>query len=401
MRISTSQIFSSGARSLLEGQSALYKLQTQLSTGKKFLTAQDDPVAAAQVLLTSQSISVNDQYADNQANADTQLALEETRLQTVVDGIQYTLAQVIAGGNGTYTDSQREDIANDLQSQLDTLLGLANSTDTSGYYLFSGYQGNTQPFQTLADGTVVYAGDDGQRKLQVGSTRQISVSDSGSDVFVEIPTGNGTFSLSGASSNTGTGIISSGSLSSSGTWSGHDYTIEFTSETEYTLTDATTGTVVGSYTYTAGSTITSISGASFSIEGTPVAGDSFSVSSSSNQDIFTTLQNLINAFKTDVDGDSSAAASLQNVINTESENLNQALDHILSVQASVGSRQNELDALSSLSSALDLQYQSRLSDLQDIDYADAITKFTQQQTQLEAAQAAFAQVSQMSLFDYL
>ena len=50
MRISTSQIFQSGANSLMDGQSKLYKLQNQLSSGKKFLSAQDDPVAAAQVL---------------------------------------------------------------------------------------------------------------------------------------------------------------------------------------------------------------------------------------------------------------------------------------------------------------------------------------------------------------
>ena len=53
MRISTSQIFQSGANSLMDGQSKLYKLQNQLSSGKKFLSAQDDPVAAAQVLLSA------------------------------------------------------------------------------------------------------------------------------------------------------------------------------------------------------------------------------------------------------------------------------------------------------------------------------------------------------------
>ena len=88
-------------------------------------------------------------------------------------------------------------------------------------------------------------------------------------------------------------------------------------------------------------------------------------------------------------------------MNTEMENLNRALDSVLSAQASVGSRLSELDSLGNVSDALELQYKSRLSDLQDIDYADVLSRFKQQQTQLEAAQASFAQTSALSLFDYL
>lgn len=401
MRISTSQIFQSGANSLMDGQSKLYKLQNQLSSGKKFLSAQDDPVAAAQVLLNSQALAVNSQYADNQANASSQLSLEESQLQSVVDNIQYVLGQVIAGGNGSYSDSQRQDIANDLKSQLDFLLGVANSTDASGYYLFSGYQGSTRPFQTSSDGSVSYVGDDGQRSLQVASSRQIPVSDSGRDIFANIRTGNGTFALGASSSNTGTGVIGSGSVVDPTAWSGHDYEVAFSSSTDYTVTDTKTGTVIGSYTYSAGGSITAISGVTFSIQGTPAAGDTFSVAASRNQSIFSTLQNLIDAFSTDIEGNAGARASLGNVMNTEMENLNRALDSVLSAQASVGSRLSELDSLGNVSDALELQYKSRLSDLQDIDYADVLSRFKQQQTQLEAAQASFAQTSALSLFDYL
>ena len=48
-----------------------------------------------------------------------------------------------------------------------------------------------------------------------------------------------------------------------------------------------------------------------------------------------------------------------------------------------------------------LQYSSRLSELQDLDYAKAISDFTKKQMQLEAAQASFAKTSQLSLFNYL
>lgn len=401
MRISTSQIFQAGARNLLDGQSKLFQLQNQLSTGKKFLSAQDDPVAAAQVLLNSQSLAINSQYTDNQANATNQLALEEDRLQSVVDSVQYTMEQVVAGGNASYSDSQREFIAENLQSQFDFLLGMANSTDASGYYLFSGYQGGTKPFQLQANGSVVYAGDDGQRLLQVGASRQIAVSDSGRDIFENIRTGNGTFALGASSTNTGSGIIGSGSVLDPTAWTGDDYQIQFTSATSYTVTDTTTSTVVGTYTYAADTEITAIPGISFSIEGAPAAGDTFSVAPSTNQNIFATLQNLITAFSTDISGNATAAAEVRNTINAEMENLDRTLENVSTVQASVGARRNELSSLTNVSEALELQYKERLSNLRDIDYAEVISAFTEQQTQLEAAQASFAKISALSLFNYL
>ena len=401
MRISTSQIYQSGARSLLDGQSSLYKLQNQLSSGKRFLSAQDDPVAAAQVLLNSQSLAINSQYADNQANATDQLALEEDRLQSIVESVQYIMEQVVAGGNASYSDSQREYIAQNLQSQFDFLLGMANSTDASGYYLFSGYQGNTQPFQQLANGSVQYVGDDGQRLLQVGASRQIAVSDSGRDIFESIRDGNGTFSLAAASANTGTGIIGSGSVLNPTTWTGDNYQIQFTSATNYTVTDTTTSTVIGSYAYASDTEITAIPGISFSIEGTPAAGDTFTVAPSANQSVFTTLQNLISAFSTNISGNATAGASVRNTINAEMENLDRVLENVSTVQASIGSRRSELSSLSNVSEALELQYKERLSNLQDIDYAEVISAFAQQQMQLEAAQSSFAKISGLSLFNYL
>ena len=401
MRVSTSQIYQSGARSLMDGQSSLYKLQNQLSTGKRFVSAQDDPVAAAQVLLNSQSLAINSQYADNQSNATSQLALEEDRLQSVVDSVQYIMEQVVAGGNASYSDSQREYIAENLQSQFDFLLGMANSTDASGYYLFSGYQGSTKPFQQLANGSVQYVGDDGQRLLQVGASRQIAVSDSGRDIFQNIRTGNGTFSLAAASANTGTGVIGSGSVLDPTSWTGNSYQIQFTSSTSYTVTDTTTATVIGSYTYASNTEITAVPGISFSIQGDPASGDSFTVAPSTNQSIFTTLQNLISAFSTDISGNATAGASVRNTINAEMENLDRTLENVSTVQASIGSRRSELSSLTNVSEALELHYQERISDLQDIDYAEVISAFSQQQLQLEAAQSSFAKISGLSLFNYL
>ena len=83
------------------------------------------------------------------------------------------------------------------------------------------------------------------------------------------------------------------------------------------------------------------------------------------------------------------------------KNLDGVLNNVLSVRASVGTRMAELDSLSDLSESLDLVYQERLSNLQELDYVEAISAFLQQQTQLEAAQSSFSKISGMSLFNYI
>lgn len=406
MRVSTSQIFDSGTRNLLDGQSALYKTQNQLSTGRRVLTPDDDPVAAAQVLLNSQARDVNTMYADNQKNATNQLGLAEDRLKSVVESLHFIREKVIAGNNASYSDEERKFIAQALQSQFDSLFSTANSLDASGHYLFSGYQGETQPFQQKNTAGVIsvnYVGDDGQRLLQVSGSRQIAVSDSGRDIFLGNSAGNGTFVTGAAAGNTGTGIVDPGTVVTPQNWTGHNYTLKFdTPPTTFTVTDATTATTVAAAVpYTSNSTITTIPGIAFTIQGTPAANDVFTVAPSADRSLFDTVQSLISTFSTPISGQPAAGAQAQNSINANLANLDQALSNVLRVQASIGSRMSEIEALSSVSADQDLQYTKRISELQDIDYAEAISRFMTQQMQLQAAQQSFSKVSGMSLFNYL
>lgn len=56
---------------LQQSHSALFKLNNQLSTGRRVLTPQDDPVAAAQALVVTQSKEVNQQYINNRGRPNT------------------------------------------------------------------------------------------------------------------------------------------------------------------------------------------------------------------------------------------------------------------------------------------------------------------------------------------
>ena len=113
------------------------------------------------------------------------------------------------------------------------------------------------------------------------------------------------------------------------------------------------------------------------------------------QSIFDTVRNLIAAVETP--GASTISAALPNALG----NIDNALDNALRVRADVGARGVELDGLENAGTALDVQYQSTLSVLQDLDYNEAITNAAKLQTALTAAQKTFMQASQLSLFNYL
>jgi flagellar hook-associated protein 3 FlgL len=316
--------------------------------------------------------------------------------------LQDVKTAVISAGNGTLDDTQRKYIATDLSTRFDELLSLANTKDGVGNYMFAGFQTGSQPYLATSTGAS-YSGDQGQRMLQVGPARQMALNDPGDSVFDAIQTGNGTFQTAAAGTNTGTGVISAGSVANASALTSDNYTLTFTvsgGATTYNVVDTTTSTTVSSgNSYTSGQAIT-FAGMQFDISGAPANGDTFTVTPSSKQSIFTTLKNLISVLNTPGTG-GTANANLTAGLNTANTNVDHALDNILQVRASIGSRLKELDSLDSSGDDRNLQYSQTLSSLQDLDYTKAITDLTKQQQILTASQQSFIKITGLSLFNFL
>ena len=402
MRISTSLMFDTGTSRITDMQARLAKTQDQISTGRRILTPSDDPVGAAQALMTTQAQAANQQLGANRQNAKNSLSLEETTLQSVTGLIQDAQTLLVNAGNAGLSDQDRKYIATELTGIRDGMLQQANTRDGNGNYLFAGYQASSQPFAKTATGAA-YAGDQGQPMLQVGPSRQIAISDSGSAVFQAIRNGNGTFSTAAAASNTGTGMPSTGSVTNVAALTSHNYDVSFSvaaGVTTYSVVDTTAGTTLSSgNAYTPGQSI-AFDGMQFELNGDPANGDKFSVAPSANESIFTTLTNAINALSAST-ATPAARAVLSNTLTAVGSGLSNALDNVLTVRASVGIRLKELDTLDGQGDAVDMQYQDQLSQLQDLDYAQAISDLSKQKLVLEAAQQVFTKTSGLSLFNYM
>ena len=226
MRVSSNTIYDSTVAALGQQQTNLLKTQQQVSTGRKILTASDDPVAATRALEISQADAINNQYATSRTAVRHTLSLAESNLQSATSLLQDVRDAAVTAGNGGLSSSDRRTIATELSGRLQELVGLANSTDGAGNYLFSGFQSRTQPFANVG-GVMSYNGDDGQRLMQLNASRQMASSDSGADVFMRIKNGNGKFIDQAAAANTGTGIISLGLVTNPAALTGHSYTIAF------------------------------------------------------------------------------------------------------------------------------------------------------------------------------
>lgn len=402
MRISTNMMYSSATSQLGTLQTQFAKTQMQLSTNRRMITPADDPIASAKALDITQLQTMNAQFATNRASARSSLSQVESALDGTKSLIQDMLELGVAAGNGAYSNSERAALATELEGRLQDLLGVANTTDGAGGYLFSGYKSDDMPF-TLRQGGADYHGDQGVRELQVGGSRKLAITDSGSSIFESNVTGNGKFDTAAAAANTGSGVISGG-VGNSSQLTGDEYRVDFSvagtpAVSSYTVTNLGTGAVTPAATYQSGQPI-KFDGITFEITGAPANGDQFTVEPSGKESLFTTVANMIDTLRLDV-SDPASRAKLSNGLRTAGEGLSAALDRVLTVQASVGSRMKELDYLDSSGEDLGIQYATTLSQLQDLDMAKAISEFTQQQMSLEAAQKSFKAMSSLSLFNFI
>lgn len=408
MRISSSAIYDTNVSMLNQQQSKLLHTQQQLASGRRMLTPADDPFASARALEVSQSDSANTQFVTNRNTAKHSTAMAETILQSVTSLLQDVRTSTIGDGSGILTTPDKHALAEDLRGRLEELEGLANSTDGIGNYLFSGYQGRTLPFVKGYSG-IEYKGDDGQRMIQVDSSRQLATSDSGADIFMRIKNGNGKFTLDGSPNNTGSGIVSQGVVTNPAWLTGHDYKLSFQINTvngmpltTYDVIDATSEQVLSKCNPFVSGQVINFDGMQFDISGEPAEGDEFIIKPSENESLFKTISDLITALKSENStGGDAAKAQYTNSVNRALNNIDRGLEKVSTIRTSLGSRLRELDALQVTGEDLGLQYKTKLSELQDVDFNKAVSDLNQQQTSLTAAQKSFKQVSDLSLFNYL
>ncbi len=186
MRLSTAYAYEQSINNLQSRQQDLSRTQTQLTSGKRVNLASDDPTAAARAERALASIARNDtdkRALDASRNA---MGIAESALGDAVELLQSARETMVAAGNGSYSDGERDALAKKLVEIRKQLLSIANRPDGSGGYVFGGQGLSDTPFTEVsntAPGTVQYNGQRG--RIQASSSEQVSLTVDGQRTWMQ------------------------------------------------------------------------------------------------------------------------------------------------------------------------------------------------------------------------
>jgi flagellar hook-associated protein 3 FlgL len=201
-----------------------------------------------------------------------------------------------------------------------------------------------------------------------------------------------------AATNTGTGTLGAGTVMDPGAWVADTYTIRFLTPSSYEVRDSA-NTVVASGAFAPSQSVT-FAGVSVQIDGTPAAGDTFTAAPSAQRDVFATLDLLISQIGAE-GADPAGRAQIHSEVGQRLLDIDNAISRLVSTRGEVGARVRALDQQESLNEEFEVHLRTTLSSVRDLDYAEALSRLSQELFGLDAAQQAFARAQNLSLFKYI
>ena len=418
MRISTIQAFNNGVQGLQRNYANAIRTQEQISTGNRILTPADDPVASVRLLQLEQQQSVLAQYQSNLTAAKNSLTQEEVTLGSVNTIMQRVRELTLEAGNGALSQADRQAIAAELGQREEELLALMNTRNARGEYLFSGFQGKTQPYLRNADGSYSYQGDDGQRKLQIASSLELPISDSGRAIF-DSGSNAGRLSIGGNPAAPAAAIVSGALVDDEVAFANFPaggIRLEFNDPADplaYTLTpvdgSGVDGTPINGRLVEGQDTLVQYGGVAFYVNGAPPTGSTFTVQPP-DTDPSTAPDNKV--------GILNAIAGLRQVLETATDspegnrqvrdavalgitNLDNNMVALDRVRGQIGARLNVVETSMTDNEDVTLVNKAVQAELRELDYAEALSRLAFQSVILEAAQQSYVKIAGLNLFNQM
>jgi len=412
-RLGTANMYDNALRNLGARQTNLSNLQENLTSGKRVVRASDDPVSAAQAeraLTRLTRIQTEQRALETQRNA---IAQAESALGDAIGLVQNARELMVNAGSATLTSNDRATIANQLQSLREQLQGVANRKDTNGIPLLGALGSALAPFLGPQSTSPDYLFDG--LPGQSGSTgTSIPNTLDGEFAFMFQPQRDGAYNVkvNPATVNNNQQLTTTGvkpvDLS---LVTGDNYSISFsavgpgatigTSTATYTITNTTTGVVsapvvVPDYPTDKPVTIsvTGVPGLTFDITGAPANGDAITLQPTAS--VFSTLDSAIR----DIRGATNSNAATQ-AVGQALTNVDIGLERMSNMRSYAGELLNRADRITGDQEKRSIQLEGDRSRAEDLDMIKGISDFQNQQVGYEAALKSYAQVQQLSLFNFI
>ncbi|QOC21219.1 flagellar hook-associated protein FlgL [Wenzhouxiangella sp. AB-CW3] len=401
MRVSTQWLYQSGLNGILGQQSNLNQTQLQLTTGRRINNPSDDPVGAARLQELERSVKQQEVFQKNIDRGRQRMGVAEQALSSTGNTVQRARELAVQAANDTLGSDQRAMVAAELRQRVEEMLLTANSQDGGGEYIFAGSRTGDKPF-VRENGEVVYRGDSQARELVIGPGTTAAESLTGDQAYMRIRDGNGIVRAEPGAGNTGSGVVQVGQQVDQAVYDGGTYTLQFAGPDpdDWQVVDSDTPpNVVATGTFEPDSVI-AFQGVEITIGGQPEIGDEFVVEPARNTSIFATVENLAAALEQAPANDSERAAQRQTIDDTLAQ-FDRFENQLLTLRADLGARMNTFDDVEESHSEVKLSLETLVSEVRDLDYAEAISRFQFQQTALQAAQQSFMRVQQLNLFNFM
>jgi len=401
MRVSTAQFYFQNSQQISNKSSDVNEQIGYISSGKRVLTAKDDAVAFGTLAGYKDSLNNIEKYQRNITQAEGRNSLQEVSFSNA-EGIMQKLKQLfVQANNGSLSSEDLYALSELANNNQQALLDIANSKDETGGYIFSGFQVDNEPFALQSDNSVIYQGDSGVRELQIAKNVMVELNQSGDTAFQNINNVIGDFTPSYATNTSGINvtraIIADPSSHDSVNFP-PDYTFTFSAPNNLTVTDGNSTAVYPTAPYTAGQII-AFNGIEVQISGNPLPGDQLALTPEENISVFDTIKSAIDWMNV---GTLSTTPEQHQVDHEEILNqLSSALNHMTIRQTDAGVRGSLIEHQKSSHLDAELVMSKGKSNIEDLDYAKAISSFEQSQVALQAAQQTFVQIKDLSLFNYI
>ena len=404
------------------------KIQSKISTGKNIIFASDDPVGAVQLSGLNDVKSKMEQYIDNANLALNRLDLMDKTLEASKNVFVRINELAIQASNDVLSSGDREAIALEFDELKKELISLANSTDSSGSYIYSGYKTKQRSFEMDSDGTVSYKGDRGSVSVAVSESRMLESTLDGASVFQDIVTSTGVSTdLFAAVDNVSRSIRTANSGVESAKAPGKAK-IMLTNEDPGTYTfTITSGAKTANFSIDiTGKDLTDVATAinaadldiTAAVSTTSDSNDTLTLTNAYSYDITLSDLQIPNITKSQARPTSflsfqpidAAGASLGNnqtvhdydqTIASRLDELSTIQTHLSNQRAKVGARQNSATRQMDVMQERKIQITKEVGDLADADLSKLITELQSLVTSQEASQKAFVKISQLNLFDFM
>lgn len=413
MRISTQQIFLNNIDNISKTSADLFKTQQQLSTGKRVLQPSDDPLASAQIQKFKKEIARTDQFIDNIEVSKRRLSLEENTIDQINNQSIKLRELTIQGKTGTLSEGDRKTIAAEVDEIIKSLQGLMNTKDVQGEFLFSGNKGFTEPYAYNATtNRYEFNGDDGQRFLQVGPTNKVASTDSGFDVFEKVPRVQGYIETNITQT---VPIVSNVDLDNGNKVEFGDFMaakgplqvtinaglLTVTDKNGDFVTAEDPAVSLNGYDPTTNPNVPTIKIAGMDIDFSAATDGTATLDVFDQHNILNTALDLKNTLEsadlTTAEGKEKFNESMDFIL----DNLSGIEELNAQAQSSIGGRVNALDSQLDVNEEYKLFTQEALSSFEDLDYNEAISRFSLQETALQAAYSSFARIQELNLFNFI